>query len=507
MNILIVSQNFIRGGLETQIFTQYNIMKNKHKFYFAFGKYNSNLNFDECKIYRDFNFDVESSIEQFCLDVDRLVNIIKEEKIDIIHVHPFYSVFPAVFAAKITNIPIIYTFHGYASFNFPYKVNDVILFQSMLESEIDKVFSVSEIGMTAINNATFSSKTVFLPNSIDLNKYKKHEVINNKTWAVISRIDSDKINEIKKLISIMDKIDIKKICVYGEGDKKEELQDFTKSYNVQDKVVLMGHYDNLYEELDEKYNGIIGIGRVIMESLTMGYPTMLIGYGKIAGIIDLNMYNTIKKCNFVNRMFQDINIDELNSQIENVYKQNDERNEIYNSIRREYSANTIYEKYEKEINLVKISDVYNIQKIYTEIKKIENIKENIYDSRLVYNILKKYIEPECLSINLKSYFINFNNYFNIIDSNYKEQINLKHTFRNIEDSISNIKNNIDSINNTINNVDEATKDAINIINCNVSNINEQIGDIKKEQISLEDKINLKYLTYNTFNKTKNKFKK
>lgn len=496
MNILIVSQNFIRGGLETQIFTQYNIMKDKHKFYFAFGKYDSNLKFDECKIYKDFNFDAQSSIEQFCMDVDRLINIIKEEKIDVVHVHPFYSVFPAVFAAKIANVPIVYTFHGYASFNFPYKINDVILFQSILESEIDKIFSVSEIGVSIINNATFSEETVLLPNSIDLNQYKKHSIINNKVWALISRLDEDKMDEIKKVISSLNDINIEKICIYGDGDRKKELQNFINSKQLQDKVELMGHYDNLYEELNGKYNGIMGISRVAMEAIAMGYPTMIVGCGKIAGIMNLKMYNAIKKYNFINTIFKDITIDKLNLQLEDVYKLKDERNQICDTIRQQYSAKMIYEKYEQEIKLDQVKDVYNIKKIYAEIKNIENLKENIYDSRLVYNILKKYIESEYLSINLKSYFVNFNNYFNILDANYKEQIDLQNTIKNIEDCINNIKSSIDSTNNTI-----------NFINDDMSNINEQIEDIKKEQTLLQDKINIKFLTYNTFNRAKNKFKK
>ena len=264
-------------------------MKEKYNLYFAFGEYNSSLNLEQSKIYEGFNFDESASVQEFCLDVQKLIDIIKENNIDIIHVHPFYSVFSAVFAAKITNTPIVYSFHGYGSLNFPYQVNDVILLQCMLESEVDKVFSVSELGVTAINNATCTNKTVFLPNSIDLEKFKKHNIINNKTWALISRIDIGKIEEINKVISMIDKIDIEKICIYGDGNKKEDLERLIKDKELTDKVILMGHSDNLWEELNGKYNGIIGIGRVAMEAISMGYPTMLIGYKKIAGIIDLKL--------------------------------------------------------------------------------------------------------------------------------------------------------------------------------------------------------------------------
>ena len=39
MKILVVSDNFSKGGLETQINTYYNNLPNNIEFVFAFGKY------------------------------------------------------------------------------------------------------------------------------------------------------------------------------------------------------------------------------------------------------------------------------------------------------------------------------------------------------------------------------------------------------------------------------------------------------------------------------------
>lgn len=504
MNILVISQNFSRGGLETQIFTQYNIMKNTNKFYFAFASFNSNLNIEEAKIYKDFNFSADASIQEFCLDVEKLIKIIRENNIDVIHVHPFYSVFPAVFAAKLTNTPIIYSYHGYGSLNFPHQVNDVILLQCMLESEIDKVLSVTELGVSAINNATFTNKAIFLPNCIDLNKYKKHNIVNNKTWALISRIDNDKIEEIYQLISILDKIDIKKICIYGEGNKKEELEKFVRDNELIDKVILMGHSDNLSSELNGKYNGIIGIGRVVMEAIAMGYPTILIGFRKIAGVIDLKMYNNVKEYNFINRMIPNISIDKLSKQIKNVYSNKDERESLYNIFLQEYSPQKIYNQYKKEIESLQISNFYNLQKIYDEINNINDVNEKIYSSRLVYDILRRYIETESLSINLKNYFMNFNNYFSLLDINYRANINMKseimseimNEIKKMNDLYSLISDNNNNINNKIEE-----------INNNIKELEDIQDSLYSEQTLLQDKINVKFLTYNTIQRIKLRRKK
>ena len=198
MNVLIVSENFLEGGLETQINTTINTLSDKVTFFFAFSKYNSKWNFEN--VFIDFNFSYSSTISQFCDDVDRLIDIIEKNKIDIVHVHPFYSFFPAIFAAKICKIPIVYTYHGMASYNFICQPVDTILFNMFMDYELDKIFSVSNEGKQILNNIIFNkNKTIFLPNPIDIEKFIKLNINNNKSWALISRLDIDKIDAIEKI--------------------------------------------------------------------------------------------------------------------------------------------------------------------------------------------------------------------------------------------------------------------------------------------------------------------
>lgn len=495
MNILVVSQNFTKGGLETNIYTQYNELKNNHKFYFAFGNYSSNLNIKDSKIFKDFNFDADSSIKQFCEDVERLVKIIKEEKIDVIHVHPFFSLFPAVFAAKLCRIPVMYTIHGVASVNFTYMVNDTILFQTMMESEIDEIFAVSKICVDAVNNITNSDKAIFLPNALDVEKYKKNQVVNNKIWAAISRISVDKLKELKLLISQMNKLDIEKICIYGDGDCKEELQNYINNLGLTEKVELLGHCDNLHEELNGKFNGIIGIGRVALEAICMGYPTLLIGYGKVSGIIDKTMFETIKNNNFINKMLPNIDSNCINMQLKKVYNGEYNSEELCNLIREEFSAEKVFKKYENILNSITNKSMYNFEKIYEEICNVENLEEKFYESRIVYIILKLYIETECFTIGLKNYFINFNNYFNALDTSYRYSLNIQSDLKEINSKIEDIQNDIFSLKNDI----SCLKNDLNNYEKNVEEINTKLQEV-------EDKINLKFLTYNTIHKAKNRKK-
>lgn len=482
MNILVVNENYTRGGLETNLYTQYEAMKDSNKFVYAMGNYDTKLVLGDAKVYKDFHFTPNVTIEQFCEDVERLVEIIKTEEIDYIHAHPFYSVFQAVFAAKLTNTPIAYTLHGVASVNFPRKINDVILYQAMLEGEIDKIYCVSELCVSAVNNATFNNSATLLPNAINTDKYRKNQIANNKRWALISRVAVDKLKEIKQLISMLKDLDIEKLCIYGDGDAKQEVQEYINELGLTNKVELMGHYDNLYEELDGKYNGIVGIGRVTMEAICMGYPTLLIGYGKIAGIINKEMFNTIKNNNFINKMLPDINPEELNEQLKQVYDGNSDSEELCSILRQERDAKVVYEKYANELKNVKVQSSVNIKRIFNEVTEIQNKSEEFYSSREVYNILKKYVETQCVNMFLKNYFVSFNNYFGIMDYNYRQYLEIQEEVNNIRGDITDLEQNVNE------------------------RIKEQIADVNKRMQDIQDRINIKFLTYNTVDRVKKRKK-
>lgn len=387
MNVLIVSENFLNGGLETHIDSIVSSLKENVNFFFAFKNYNEKWNYKN--VYTGFYFSFYCTVYQFCKDIDTLVQIIKENNIDVVHVHPFYSLFPAVFAAKICGKPVIYTYHGIGSYNFTSSVNDSLLFNMFLDYEIDKIFSVSTEGNKILGNIIFEKdKIVFLPNAINLEKFKTTQPSNNKSWALISRLDYDKINEIQKLINILDTIDIKELHIFGNGSQKAYLENYIIENQLTNKVFLEGHCDNLPEKLAENFNGVIGIGRSIMESISMELPTILIGYNKIAGLVDSSMYNYIKGENFTNRYLPDISIDKLKNQIQEVYKNSYDKS-FYKSFKEEFSITNISKLYFDEINNINYSHLLDLNELYNEIIKIGN-DDAFYSCPRIYELLKKY---------------------------------------------------------------------------------------------------------------------
>lgn len=225
------------------------------------------------------------------------------------------------------------------------------------------------------------------------------------------------------------------------------------------------------------------------------------------------MYNFIKKHNFVNRNLPEVSLEKLKNQIEDAYCIEDNGNQLYNAVRHELSAEKIYKNYANEINNSNFFSMYNFTDIFEVIKQTNNKFENFYESKEIYNILRNYIGTNCLSVNLKIYFNSYDNYFNVIDKSQKEINSLETT---IKDDINNMKNEMTSIKEEISSIKEEViniKEEISSIKeeminekSEICNIKEEIEQIKINQYETENKINVKFLAYNTFRKMKNKKK-
>lgn len=146
MNILLVSEAFVGGGLETHIHSYYQELKKEHKFIFAFGTFKNRLPIDQSAVHADFNFKWESTVQEFIDDVEKLCNLITTEKIDVIHVHPFFSMYPALVASQLMGVPIAVTYHGIASFTFSSRIIDTIWYYYGMYELFGKIFTVSNTG-------------------------------------------------------------------------------------------------------------------------------------------------------------------------------------------------------------------------------------------------------------------------------------------------------------------------------------------------------------------------
>lgn len=400
MKILVVSEEFSRGGLETQIKTYYENLPEDVEMIFAFQRYTESVILENAKIYTGFHFSFNDTIKDFCEDVERLIDIIKTEKIDVIHAHPFYSFFAPLFASQITKTKLIYSYHGFGSFNFLNTPVIASVFKYAFEvGAVAQLHTVSIVGKQCFEAIGYKNN-VLLPNPVDLKRFQTAKYINNKKWALISRIDMDKIIEIKSLLLSKKEYGIDSIDVYGSGTEVEDLENFISENNLSDSVQFKGYCNDLYNTLNEKYNGIIGIGRVVIEGLAMGMPVFLIGYGKLTGFINKELYDQISLLNFINNKINDVNYN---------LPSDDDIIAIQNDIRKKLSIDEIIKTY---INSIKNSDsiyMYNLSRLYLELKKLSENPDFsnclFVNSRIVYDLLRNYIQRYSVDNDLNNMFI------------------------------------------------------------------------------------------------------
>lgn len=430
MNLLIVSENFKKGGLETHINTYYDLInKNYNNVIFAFSNYEDNGYLKNAKIYTGFNFNFNVSIEGFIQDVERLIKIIKDNDIDTIQVHPYYSLFPAIFASKITNTKLIYTYHGYGSINFVRALNDSLIFSFAIEYGIDKFFCVTENVIKNIQD--FHNENIsFIPNIIDEDLYFEHKVSLNKKWALVSRLDSDKYSSIIKFLLMLPELNINKIDIYGSGNKLEDLKKFITKNHLNKKVNIMGFRKNMYESLDD-YTGVIGIGRVVLESLCMNYPTILIGYNKVVGVIDKEIYDNSRNINFVPFMLNDISIEKFNNQLDKINNNKFKEFQFRNKVIKDFGKNQI-NHYIEEINNIHPQFLDVFRQTYDQIRKIYNQKEYFYTSYEVFLSIYDNLVGFSRNLYYKELSISYSYIYNLIS----KQNLLDQKLANLENKIN-----------------------------------------------------------------------
>lgn len=400
MKILVVAEGFSRGGLETQIKTYYNNLPEQVEMVFAFSRYTEEVVLENAKIYKDFHFSFSDTVKELCEDVERLVEIINSENIDVIHVHPFYSFFASVFASQLTNTKLIYSYHGRLSFNFlSTPVHNAVFKYAFELNAVAQLHSVSNFGAESFKKMGYKN-TVFMPNPIDTEIFKPVSYVKNKKWAIFSRLDEDKISEIITFILERKNYDIESIDIYGSGNETDKLINFIKENDLENVVQYKGYCNNVCDTVKDNYNGIVGIGRLLLEGLTMGIPVFFIGYGKLSGFVNKEMYDKIKVENFSN-----YNINYVNFTL----PEDSEIQAIRDDVRENFSIQTIIKKYISSLNSAESIFLENIKTLYYKIKEL-SANESTSDlyfasSKNMYDLVQNYIRAYSVDNSINNMFI------------------------------------------------------------------------------------------------------
>ncbi|MCS5421592.1 MULTISPECIES: polysaccharide deacetylase family protein [Psychrilyobacter] len=215
----------------------------------------------------------------------KLIKIIKQNKIDVVHAHSRASAWSAEIACRLTKTPFITTVHGMQHISKHRKRKQPIgcgyAVCENIQRDLIETFDVDP------------AKIKVLRNGINLTKFEISKPPKNqkKVISIIGRLSGPKADITYNLLT--NSIDLKKykINIIGGKDIPERFNKF------KDRVNFTGYIDNVYEFMANS-DLIIGAGRVAMESLLMGRPTLAIGEAKEIGIIDMDTVSKALASNF-----------------------------------------------------------------------------------------------------------------------------------------------------------------------------------------------------------------
>lgn len=263
------------------------------------------------------NFAPSTSIAELVGTVERLRAVIRDRHITHVHAHPFTSLFPALLAACMEEVPSIFTLHGPASIGSGYgPIYDFIL-KSLLLPSSDRVVAVSGEVRDLVSPYVAPEHLVVQNNAVDVAHFKPDATSTaiDDAWLVVSRLDALKIVGIRKFVNDAEAAGLQRIVIAGDGPAQGALQDQLRDDGSADRVTFLGRRHDV-RDLMSGHAGVAGMGRVLLEGIACGKPVCLVGYDGVKGIVDAPLYQQAAYANFSGRNLPVINGETLKGQLE-----------------------------------------------------------------------------------------------------------------------------------------------------------------------------------------------
>lgn len=220
--------------------------------------------------------------------VRKLLKIIKEKDIQVVHAHSRASSWSCAIACRIAKIPLITTIHGR---------QPVHLSRKLVKAFGDYSLSVCEnIRDHIVNDLKVKPENItVLRNMINTKEYQKSSFTDiektQKVISIIGRLSGPKGDVTYNLLDILHRRKDFKIQVIGGKEVPARFKKFTGN------VEFLGYVNNVSEKIRES-SIVIGAGRVAVEAILCEVPVLAIGEAESVGIVTLDRLNIALKSNF-----------------------------------------------------------------------------------------------------------------------------------------------------------------------------------------------------------------
>ena len=298
--IMIALEQLGVGGIETFALNQVKALNKKGIEVYVIAKkgiYYEEFKKNGAKII-DYKF--EDSIYYNKKKIKEMCKILKDNKIDEVHINQFPLMNVLMPACILTNTPYVAYLHMAAGIiNDPvHNAYDYFERQFITYNKFFKMFFNKATKIVAITEAIKKHtaerynidkrKIIVRPNAIDTKAFSTTKKVTQiKKVLLISRISIEKknviINGIKLYQALREKDSEITLTIAGDGNLKYEIEEFVKTRKIPG-VTIVGNISNVKEVMEE-HDLVIAVDRCILEALSLGRLAVISGYDEMKNLV------------------------------------------------------------------------------------------------------------------------------------------------------------------------------------------------------------------------------
>lgn len=219
--------------------------------------------------------------------IKKLLKIIKDKDIQVVHAHSRASSWSCAIACKIAKIPLVTTIHGRQPVHMSRRLIKAFGDYSMSVCENIQEHIIEDLKVKP-------EKITVLRNMINIKEYKKDSTNiqkKEKIISIIGRLSGPKGDVTYNLLNILHRRQDFKIQVIGGKEIPARFKKF------QGNVEFLGYVNNVSEKIKES-SLVIGAGRVAVEAILCEVPVLAIGEAESIGVVNVDRVKNALKSNF-----------------------------------------------------------------------------------------------------------------------------------------------------------------------------------------------------------------
>ncbi|MBK3745196.1 glycosyltransferase family 4 protein [Paraburkholderia aspalathi] len=387
-NILIISEFFSAGGLETQLRGQAHFLK-RHGFNLHIATSSGQTSFAE-DVFQSgmYGLPIESATaEQLLQCIEKISTFIAEKNIDVVHAHPFFSFIIGMAVAHTNKLPLIATIHGPASFFADRSTISGLMLNDVLFQNVHPLIVVSKESRL-LARAAGSNEPLIIPNGVAIPRSKPPLASLKLPWLWAGRLDNHKLSGLQSLITEVIRLKENVLHIYGQGPEEDALRRFITERDPNSEWISCCGWDDNVATKMQSYSLIAGMGRVILEGAAANRPCLLVGYDGIRGLLTPDYVEKAAYWNFSGRGIRSIDSISLDVQLK-ALKVGPEKFGLYEWAHKNVSEELVWNKYLDALKTLTPFSSNLIEEFVNVLEYAGSSEEIFWNSSDLFNLLRK----------------------------------------------------------------------------------------------------------------------